>query len=449
MRTRVAPALLVVAGTLLPGGDAARADAPAFVQIGTGAGVIRQTSANVMGIAGNDATAVAWRLSDSPAATAGVVDLGRTFPYQRGGSLASWSFTDTAYGADTGDGRHTVYVQWQDGSGSWSAVTSATVMVDTSPPHATASTDIGSAWTTSTTVHVTSAATDALTGTTHVRLSNVDWTDADGELQPGTSFPAGVEMPISWGFSPAGEMYVQWQDGAGNWSGPITLRVHWDASSPQVTAPRVSLGSDRQLVGGSIPLVATWTRSSTAPLEGSVLERRTGGGGYASIYRGGGHTQFLRAAPGRLSRLRVRTSDVAGLRSRWAVSPAFTTRLIDDRDPRIMWTPGWKRVTDPTAVGGEMRCASRPGRWADIEVPRAADLGLVSPEGMRYGTATISLSGSRSPLSTIRLSRPAGRPRTIVYRHPFTARPMSFGGIRVTDASGRGAVCVDAFAVLR
>src|SRR6476646_9739261 len=136
MRTRVAPALLVVAGTLLPGGGAARADAPAFVQIGTGAGVIRQTSANVIGIAGNDATAVAWRLSDSPAATAGVLDLGRTFPYQRGGSLASWS-----------------------------AVTSATVMVDTSPPHATASTDIGSAWTTSTTVHVTSAATDALTGT--------------------------------------------------------------------------------------------------------------------------------------------------------------------------------------------------------------------------------------------------------------------------------------------
>jgi hypothetical protein len=133
------------------------------------------------------------------------LDLGRTLAYPIHGALVDWSFTDPAYGGVAGDGVHTVYVQWQDGSGTWSPVASATVLVDTTPPRGTASTDVGSAWTASTTVHVTTAATDALTGTTHVRLSNVDWTDADGELQPGTSFPAGVEMPIPWDFSPAGE----------------------------------------------------------------------------------------------------------------------------------------------------------------------------------------------------------------------------------------------------
>jgi len=443
-------ALVVVAGALVFGG-AAYADTPAFVQIGgPGTTVIGQPNANVIGIAANDAPDVAWRLSNSPATTAGVLDLGRTLPYQSHGALVDWSFTDPAYGAAAGDGDHTVYVQWQDGSGNWSPVTSASVIVDTTPPEATASTDIGSAWTTSTSVHVTTAATDALTGTTHVRLSNVDWTDLDGELQPGTSLPAGVEMPIPWDFSAAGDVYVQWQDGAGNWSPPITLHVNWDSSPPQVTDLRVSLQSDRQIVGGSIPLVSTWTRSSTAPFVQNVLERLTGAGAYTPVYRGSGHRYLMRAAQGRRYRLRVRASDVAGLHSGWAARPAFVARLIDDRDPRIQWSPGWKRVIDPTAVGGGKRCASRFGRWADLQVRWASELGFVSPEGRRYGIAAIALRGSRTPSATVTLTRPTPRPRALAYRFAYGARPVGYPEIQVRDASKNGApVCIDAFAVLR
>jgi hypothetical protein len=448
---RVSPrALAVVAGTLLLGGGAARADTPAVVQIGAGASVIRQTSANVIGIAANDAPAVAWRLSNSPATTAGVLDLGRTFTYTTHGSLVDWSLTDPAYGADSGDGPHSVYVQWQDGSGTWSPVSSASVLVDTTPPNVTASTDVGSAWTTSTSVRVTTSATDTLTGVTHVRLSNLEWTDPDGELQPGTSFPAGVEMPIPWDFSPAGDLYVQWEDGAGNWSPPITLHVHWDDSPPQVSGLRVSLRSGRRIIGGSIPLLSTWARSSTAPLAQNVLERLTGAAAFRPVYRGRAHAFFMRSAPGRRYRLRVRASDVAGLHSGWAVGPAFTARLIDDRDPRILWSPGWKRVIDPTAVGGSMRCAGRLGRWADLQVRWGSDIGFVSPEGRRYGTAAIALRGSRVPSAAVTLTRPTRRPRTLAYHHPFGARPVGYPELQVRDASRNGAtVCIDAFTVLR
>jgi len=58
--------------------------------------------------------------------TADVLDLGRTYADQNGGALVDWSFTDPAY----------VYVQWQDGSGTWSPVTSASVLADTTPPQA-------------------------------------------------------------------------------------------------------------------------------------------------------------------------------------------------------------------------------------------------------------------------------------------------------------------------
>jgi len=132
------------------------------------------------------------------------------------------------------------------------------------------------------------------------------------------------------------------------------------------------------------------------------------------------------------------------------VRPAFVARLVDGRDPRIMWSPGWKRITDPTAVGGSMRCAGRYGRWADLQVRWGSDMGFVSPEGRRYGTAAIALRGSRTPSATVTLTRPTSRPRTLAYRFAYALRPVGYPEIQVRDASKNGApVCIDAFTVLR
>ena len=384
-----------------------------------------------------------------------MLDLGVTQAYQNGGALVSWPLTNPAVGGDPADGRHTVYVQWQDGSGSWSAITSATILLDTTPPDATASTDVGSAWTTSPAVRVTTNATDALTGLTHVRLSNFDWTDADGELQPGVSYPAGAEMPIPWDITTdtrvIGAVYVQWQDGAGNWSGPITLPVHWDTSPPQVAEPATHLRPGATIVRGAVPVTTAWTDSAVAPLDHNLLERRLGGSRYGSVYRGSGHTFAGRVAPGRLYRMRLRATDVAGLQSRWANGRPFSTGLIDDRDPRIVWTPGWKRVQDPGAVGGSMRCATRRGRSAYILVDRAAELGFVSPEGRRYGSAAVSIWGNRYTFRTVALARstPHARVLAFSYTYPSVGR-VPTADLRVTDASTNGApVCIDAFTVLR
>ena len=257
LRRMMLRALAVAAGALVLGGSAAQAGASGTVLIDGGATITNTTVPTVIGIA-NDPAAVAWRLSDSPAATAGVLDLGVTQAYQNGGALVSWPLTNPAVGGDPADGPHTVYVQWQDGSGGWSAITSATILLDTTPPDATASTNVGSAWTTSPAVRVTTNATDALTGLTHVRLSNFDWTDAEGELQPGVSYPAGAEMPIPWDITTdtrvIGAVYVQWQDGAGNWSGPITLPVNWDTSAPQVAEPATHLRPGATIVRGAVPV---------------------------------------------------------------------------------------------------------------------------------------------------------------------------------------------------
>jgi hypothetical protein len=384
-----------------------------------------------------------------------VLDLGVTQAYQNGGALVSGPLTDPAVGGDPADGPHTVYVQWQDGGGGWSAITSATILLDTTPPGATASTNVRAAWTTSPAVRVTTAATDALTGLTHLRLSNFDWTDADGELQPGVSSPAGTEMPIPWDITTdtrvIGAVYVQWQDGAGNWSGPITLPVNWDSSAPQVAEPATHLRAGAAIVRGAVPVTTSWTQSTVAPLDHDVLERRRGGGPYASVYRGSRHTFPSRVVPGRLYRMRVRATDGAGLQSRWAAGRSFSTGLVDDRDPRVVWTPGWKRVRAPGAVGGSMRCATRRGRSAYVLVDRAAELGFVGPEGPGYGSAAVSVWGNRYTFRTVQLTRSTSRARMLAFAYTYSSvGRVPTADLRVKDASTNGApVCIDAFTVLR
>ena len=136
--------LAITAGALVLGGSAAQAGTSGTVLIDGGVTITHTPVSTVIGIA-SDPNAVAWRLSDSPAETAGVLDLGATFTYQSGGALVSWPLTNPAVGGDSADGPHTVYAQWQDGGGTWSAITSATVLLDTTPPDATASTNVGSA----------------------------------------------------------------------------------------------------------------------------------------------------------------------------------------------------------------------------------------------------------------------------------------------------------------
>ena len=68
-----------------------------------------------------DATGVAnVRLSNSAATTGGVLTTGTTFPFA---TPQSWTLTP-------GDGAKTVYVQWQDTLGTWSAVTSDSITLD-------------------------------------------------------------------------------------------------------------------------------------------------------------------------------------------------------------------------------------------------------------------------------------------------------------------------------
>lgn len=124
----------------------------------------------------------------------------------------------------SGDGTKTVYAQFQDGAGNWSAsvpasITLVTPPVDTTPPSGSVQINGGVTSTTSVDVTLTLVATDNATGVTRMRFSN-----------NGTSFgtPVAFAPTAAWRLTAGNgvkQVFAQFQDGAGNWSGSSTASI--------------------------------------------------------------------------------------------------------------------------------------------------------------------------------------------------------------------------------
>lgn len=132
--------------------------------------------------------------------------------------------TTAAWTLPTGDGVKTVFAQFRDGAGNWStgptndniALTTPPPPADTTPPTGSIVINNGAGSTSQSSVNLTLAATDNATGVAQMRFSN-----------DGISFTAPVAYAsgASWQLSDGNgtkTVFVQFQDGAGNWSSSFT-----------------------------------------------------------------------------------------------------------------------------------------------------------------------------------------------------------------------------------
>jgi hypothetical protein len=93
-------------------------------------------------------------------------------------STVRWSLTDLYRGGNNASGTKTVYVQWQDSQGNWSAVASDSIVAnlppvgDTTPPTGSVTINSGAAYTVSPSVMLSMPASDTFTGVALVRISN-------------------------------------------------------------------------------------------------------------------------------------------------------------------------------------------------------------------------------------------------------------------------------------
>jgi hypothetical protein len=146
--------------------------------------------------------------------------------------------TPKAWALPAGDGTKTVYVQWRDGAGNWSAVASDTIVYDSAPTTGAVSINSAAQYTTSTSVSVGVTATDSA-GVSLVRLANSASVDASGILNGvgATTYAYGTPKP--WTL-PTGDgpktVYVQWKDGNGIWSPVKSDAIILDRTKPTGTA---------------------------------------------------------------------------------------------------------------------------------------------------------------------------------------------------------------------
>ncbi|MGZ4481986.1 MAG: hypothetical protein ACXVY5_07240, partial [Gaiellales bacterium] len=75
------------------------------------------------------------RISNSSTTSNGLLSKGTTMGYQ---SPISWDLADAGTGGSTVQGTHTVYVQWRDSVGNWSAPKASSIVLDTTAPRITA-----------------------------------------------------------------------------------------------------------------------------------------------------------------------------------------------------------------------------------------------------------------------------------------------------------------------
>ncbi len=139
-----------------------------------------------------------------------------------GAASSSWTAT-LPWTVSGGDGTKTVWVQFQDGAGNWSAPVSDTIILDSTGPVGTVTINNGDAASGDSAVTLDVTATDAGVGVvSNVRIAN-DPATSGGLLSDASAVTSAYATSKPWNLAPgpdgARTVYVQWEDAVGNWSG--------------------------------------------------------------------------------------------------------------------------------------------------------------------------------------------------------------------------------------
>ncbi len=204
------------------------------VSVNRGASYTNAATVSVVTASGDDATAEV-RISNDPSTADGILVRGRTYPY---GTAVSWDLADPGTGGSGANGTRSVYVQWGDGTGDWSAVKSDSIVLDTvapaigAPVHKLATTQLQQSLVA---VHVSWAASDATSGIKGYELQE----NMSGSWQS-VSLPSATSRSVVRWLSPGATVSyrVRAQDRATNWSdwaaGASFVVAAHDESAPAI-----------------------------------------------------------------------------------------------------------------------------------------------------------------------------------------------------------------------
>ena len=221
------------------------------------------------------------------------------------------------------DGVTYVFTGWSDGKAASHNITAtdgasytATFTADATGPTGTVSINGGATTTTARQVTLSVPATDALTGVAAVRLSD------DGSTWVTRAYAASQ----AWTLPAVGgtrTVYVQWRDGAGNWSSTASDSITLDGAGPTVSGFQRSFVAGTTISADKIRLRLSWTGTDAVTgVARYEMQQRTDGGAWTSISTSITSPTFDRAlATGHTYAFQVRGVDHAGNAGAWVATP--------------------------------------------------------------------------------------------------------------------------------
>jgi len=199
-------------------------------------------------------------------------------------------------------------------------------------------------------------------------------------------------------------------------SGRVPVKVSWSASDAG--------GSGLASYSAYVSVNGTWTQLTTS-----------------------GTSAIVKLAPGSNSyQFAVRATDGAGNQSGWKYGTTFTLTTYQETSSAISYAGSWGRYAWASAFGGYEDTSSTTGSTATFTFT-GRNVAWIAPTASNRGTATVSIDGTA--VATRDLYSSTAVAKVVDYSYQWATSGTHTIRIRVNGTSGRPAVDVDAFVVMR
>jgi len=316
---------------------------------------------------------------------------------------------------------------------------------DSTAPAGTVTINGGAAATNNATVSVSVPATDAGSGMSLVRLSN------NADMSNATTYTYGT--PVAWTL-PGGDgtrtVYVQWRDGAGNWSSTQSDSINLVTSDP--TPPTLTgIPTHSICCSGTtaFPMRVAWTAASDpesnidhyelyASINGAVFSKVTDTPSTSHVMNVTTSTRTYRFA--------VRAVNTLGVPGSFRYGPTFRTISYSEASAAVKFSSGWGLSSSTGFVGGKAKYSVTAGRSASLTFI-GNRVSWLSATGPNMGSARVYINGSL--VSTVNLFSATPVARKLVFGRTFSTTATRTIKIVVVGTAGHPRVILDQIYVMR
>jgi hypothetical protein len=341
------------------------------------------------------------------------------------------------------DGPRTVYVQWADALGNWSASVFDSITVDQQAPVGTVVINGGAIGTK--TLGVTLTFPGAHGDVDEIRVGSAP--DLAGSTYQGWTPGDPLPWLLADGADGTRTVYAQFKDVGGLESPIVSDTIILDRVRPTPPgAPVHRLSGSASLT--SVPVRLTWAAGSDARsgVKGYVVQRSVNGSPYATIATPTGPSLNVALSNAKTYRFRIATVDHAGNFSSTVSGPSFTTARYSEASSTVRYAGTWSTTSSPTYIGGKARYAKARGASATFTFT-GKQVAWVSRAGSSSGKARVYVNGTY--VQTINLFASTTAYRKLVFTRAWSTSAKRTVRIVVDGTAGHPRVTVDGFFVLR